>query len=572
MGNVRIKVFGADGRYRGGFHRDDVAAPYRWTGRTQANLSEVMVCDGDPSSGSWLLLQYVLPRCIEGAGDENNPVDTASRCCERTVPQALLWFTSQDFGPPPALVERARRFAVDWSVFRSSAVAIALLEQFSHRQFTPCDHPAIRGNRDEQLELFERLGLTGLSSGQPARLFVTSLVADVGVRDFVDWMDRHVNAAAPFLSIPAPDPATAATYVRYPLRPTEWYALAEHVERAYDLMASYSGLLRHPHTFELDTDIEWSIWQIEVVMRRWFPPALVSGDPLIEKVHRLIGSHGEVKQIIDEADCRASRTQCLRSMAEKAHSRDTSSLEVLAICREDLRVWRSLLPDNWLSGVGPMRLTHEQRGLLHAPSFYWSMDFGNPRSWEGAALLLAAGCDRIAKLAMSLGLTTERVRTTLRLGLRLREFPRWSSIEDAEIETFVREQIVLARDFEELAEEIALLIDPPMTAARAQEEDTSELGDGGPGKTLDAVVRAAIEKHGGRQVAAELEVELAAVKAHLGGQDRKKAADYLSPKGRLSRGGWIRRKGTMVVLTQKGADEGNLRLRRKRGIAGEQTS
>lgn len=457
MGKVRIKVFGADGKYRGGFHRDDVAAPHRWIGRTQANLSEVIVCDGAPSSGSWLLLEYKLPRQFEGEEGQDNPIDEVSRCCERTVPQALLWFISQDSGAPPALVERARRFAIDWSAFRSSAPRIALLEQLSHRQFTPCDHPAVRGDRGEDIRMLERLELVGSSKGHTPSICVASLVSDVGVRQFIEWMDRHVNAVADFLAIPALEPTSAATHVATPSKPSEWYQLAEHVERAYDLMGSYSGLLRHPHSSDLDTDIEWSIWQIEVVMRRWLPQALASGDPLIEKVHRLIGSHREAKQTIDESDRSASRIQCLRSIAERAHPKQTPVHDLLAFCREDLLVWRSLLPDQWLSGVGPMRLTLEQRGHMHAPAFYWSMDFDRRCSWEGAAYLLAAGCESMSKMATEMGLTTERLRTTLRLALRLREFPGWSSIDDLEIDKFVREQIDLARDFEEVVTEVSLL-------------------------------------------------------------------------------------------------------------------
>ena len=42
-----------------------------------------------------------------------------------------------------------------------------------------------------------------------------------------------------------------------------------------------------------------------------------------------------------------------------------------------------------------------------------------------------------------------------------------------------------------------------------------------------------------------------------------KANDYLSPKGRLCTGGWIRREGKFIELTEKGADEAASRAARR---------
>lgn len=510
MGTVRIRVVGADGVYRGGFYRDQLGIPHRWSGRTDSSRAEAMICDGDPASGVWRLLEYRLPRVIEGSEANDSLIDEGAKCCTRTVPQALLWFLGQAFGPPPALVERARKFAADWSEFRSSGFLIATLEQLCHQGSTPCDHPAFLGDRASILQLFMRLDLIGTVSGTVRSHFVDSIVSAVGVRAFVSWMDRHLNEVADFLGMPRLTADTAASFVPNPCAPTEWYRVAVQVERSYDLMRSYSGLLKRSDTGVLASNSNWTIWQIEVVMRRWLPLALPSKDPLIESVYRLIGSHEAAMSEIDGADLHQRCLERLQAIARTVHSTPRPCGALLDACREELRIWRGLLPRNWRSGVGPMHLTNEQRGHLHAPSTYWSLESDQRASWEGAAFILATGCDALCKLAIEQGMPTERVRAVIRLAQRLREFPGWSSMDNAEIDKFVREQVDLARDFEEVIEEVSLLasikqpkvpVDPPATGApgpgAAASSSTPRKPQGATGKrpkreVIDSVARDAL--------------------------------------------------------------------------------
>ncbi|MBL9079198.1 MAG: hypothetical protein JNL08_16975 [Planctomycetes bacterium] len=96
---------------------------------------------------------------------------------------------------------------------------------------------------------------------------------------------------------------------------------------------------------------------------------------------------------------------------------------------------------------------------------------------------------------------------------------------------------------------------------------TPVLGSGGPGKTFDAVCEAilATKSSKDRTLVAGDATTLDGIKEELDGQDKKKAADYLAPSGRLIRGGWVRRESERVVLTEQGAREWMQRLRERKG-------
>ena len=101
---------------------------------------------------------------------------------------------------------------------------------------------------------------------------------------------------------------------------------------------------------------------------------------------------------------------------------------------------------------------------------------------------------------------------------------------------------------------------PPDSAA-PQARGGATLGYGGPGKTFDSLCECMRKAQPGQELCAGCRIALAQAKAARATEE--KANDYLSPKGRLCTGGWIRRDGKFIELTEKGADEAASRAARR---------
>jgi hypothetical protein len=195
MVQVKIPVLQADGKYRGSLFKDGTWHDNRWIGAPKPGLQETMVCTGPIETGAWLLIEYVLPRQITGEEERDSLFDQASRCCVRTLPQALHWFTLQTFGPPPALVERVRTFAADWQRFRASTSAQSLLGRLLDG-FVDRDHQMFSGQASSDLALLKSLELVCEASGSTIGYMADSIVKDMGVRRYIAWTDDHLSRVA----------------------------------------------------------------------------------------------------------------------------------------------------------------------------------------------------------------------------------------------------------------------------------------------------------------------------------------------------------------------------------------
>lgn len=87
------------------------------------------------------------------------------------------------------------------------------------------------------------------------------------------------------------------------------------------------------------------------------------------------------------------------------------------------------------------------------------------------------------------------------------------------------------------------------------------LGFGGPGKTFDALCECMRKAHPGAELRAGCRIELKQAKATS--EACSKADDHLAPKGRLCAGGWIRRDGKVIELTEQGAIEAARRAEKR---------
>lgn len=198
--SVKIRVLEADGKYRGSLFRDESWHQQRWPGAPKPNLQESMVCKGDPGSGQWFLIEYVLPRKVVGQPENDSLFDESSYCCRRTPAQALHWFQGQAFGPPAALVDHVRRLAKLWSAFRTSPSAQSMLTRVAEGKFVASDDTIFAGSGAPDFLLLRDAELISpASSGGSTSYFATDLVTEMGIEGFIAWTNQHLDQVSTWL-------------------------------------------------------------------------------------------------------------------------------------------------------------------------------------------------------------------------------------------------------------------------------------------------------------------------------------------------------------------------------------
>lgn len=193
MAQIKIRVRQASGTFRGGLFKDGPGYANRWMGAPKPHLQEEMVCTGQIESGEWFLLEHVLQSQLVGEEENNSRFDPESHACRRTPVQALHWFMQQAFGPPPALVERVRQFAVGWKRLCATPSARVLLQTLITRKFVDADDSLLLGPAQEDLQLLRDLDLVHIASGGKDSFFADSEAKDMGVDGYVSWMNGHLD-------------------------------------------------------------------------------------------------------------------------------------------------------------------------------------------------------------------------------------------------------------------------------------------------------------------------------------------------------------------------------------------
>jgi hypothetical protein len=216
MAVVRIKVYGADGKYHGGVLKYGPHYKNQWVGARKPGIREVMLCAGDIKDGEWFLLELVEPRQITGSAECDDFYDGSSHCCRRTPVQALHWFQQQAIGAPPALIELVRAFTNAWSLFVASEPAMTLLAAVCSRCSVGADDALFSGQEGRSaFELLRSLRLLseGFIGGEVSYR-VNSIVEELEVSGFIAWMNEHIRRLGPMPSDSAlPMVASAATPV-----------------------------------------------------------------------------------------------------------------------------------------------------------------------------------------------------------------------------------------------------------------------------------------------------------------------------------------------------------------------
>lgn len=185
MPKVKIQVLDPDGKFRGKQRSSKIPSP-SWRHGDAANGSpaDVMACDGELDTGTWLLFS---PEADHGKA-------VSSR--EQTPAQALAWFLTNGVEPPDQLIIRARRYWADWlhvrNVPEATAAFTALAQPKANAGGTASPPPS-----DDELATLRRLGLISCDDTLPPR--ATELVREMGLGQLSKWMDSQVMNIADWL-------------------------------------------------------------------------------------------------------------------------------------------------------------------------------------------------------------------------------------------------------------------------------------------------------------------------------------------------------------------------------------
>lgn len=185
MSKVKIQVLDPDGKFRGRQRSSKIPSPSWAPGEHAAGThAEVMACDGDLHTGTWLLF---AGETADGKG---------VNCREQTPVQALAWFLTNGIEPPDQLVIRARRYWADWMHVRNVPEATAAFTALAQPKAN-AGGTASPPSSDDELATLRRLGLIYLDDTLPPR--ATELVREMGLGQLRKWMDSQVMNIADWL-------------------------------------------------------------------------------------------------------------------------------------------------------------------------------------------------------------------------------------------------------------------------------------------------------------------------------------------------------------------------------------
>lgn len=233
---------------------------------------------------------------------------------------------------------------------------------------------------------------------------------------------------------------------------TERDTIDEDVERAFDLLQHYKGLLTSSRCDA--ADLQHALSQLEAVMRQWLRRAEPANDALISAVFAELGNRVAAETVLADADLWEARFACLQRLADSAFPSTLSTREVTAACQVELQHWRKLLPTVSRGSDGRRYLDHRDWDAANQVGSNWSDDIDQRPSRRGAALFLAAACDALASAAHRAG---RPVSAAVRLAQRLRETPDWIHVEPLDAVVLLDEQRAAARDVEELIAELNIV-------------------------------------------------------------------------------------------------------------------
>ena len=347
MSKAKIQVLDPDGKFRGRLRSSKIPTP-SWTSGEAAGgpNADVMACDGDPLTGTWLLFAR--------AADNS----TVLSCREHTPAQALAWFIANAVQPPAQLVVGARRYWADWLEVRNDPDNFAAITAVAHGRTT--------SDLDtDVLQHLQRLGL--ITSGASSK--VSTYAEDMGMPKLGQWIDEQVSTIAEWLKqnlgirvVPSDAPQDKTIHTMA----TRWFAARERWRSTAP--ARYQDSNRSADAAELTAATQLVV----PVLRRFGMPA--------DAAERLILGLGLDPSRTPKMDRAAQSTQ--RQLERVLHYISCGALSGA----EDLRERR----DEWDCQLAEFATEKARRDFKEA----FDDDLARPRDDERYVHLLNAARDR----------------------------------------------------------------------------------------------------------------------------------------------------------------------------------
>jgi hypothetical protein len=268
----------------------------------------------------------------------------------------------------------------------------------------------------------------------------------------------------------------------------------QNVERAFDLLVHYKGLLSDALGCVIPEELERARAGIEAVMKEWLPRAHPAGNALLHDICAAIGDRDFATRLLASVELWPARNACLQEVARTEIVSNLRSCSATSACRAEIRHWRSFLPPIRRMPNGLRYVDPDYRRAAWAVGSYWSGNLDSRPSRLGASYFLAAACDSVA--ATRKGMPMPSVRPAHLLAQRLRESPDWAHVDAADVVLVIDEQVELAREVEVLLDEIDLGsfdgegVEAPAGSASGQRGSTREASPQGPAAPQGAATSA----------------------------------------------------------------------------------
>jgi hypothetical protein len=226
----------------------------------------------------------------------------------------------------------------------------------------------------------------------------------------------------------------------------------QNVERAFDLLVHYKGLLSDALGCVIPEELERARAGIEAVMKEWLPRAHPAGNALLHDICAAIGDRDFATRLLASVELWPARNACLQEVARTEIVSNLRSCSATSACRAEIRHWRSFLPPIRRMPNGLRYVDPDYRRAAWAVGSYWSGNLDSRPSRLGASYFLAAVCDAVA--ASRRGMPMPLVRPAHLLAQRLRESPDWARVDAADVVLVIDEQVERTREVEVLLDEI----------------------------------------------------------------------------------------------------------------------
>lgn len=318
MSKALIQVLDPDGKFRGRLRSSEIPTQTWASGKSAGDSNaDVMACDGDPLTGTWLLFTR--------AADNGTVVS----CREHTPAQALAWFLANSAPPPEQLVIRARRFRADWVAVRRVPEAMAILTAQVRQEAGNADTVS-QPVSDDDVAALMRLGLIAPDAPSPRP---TDLAQAMDLGQLGNWLDAQVMSIDDWLK---QNLGVQVTPNECPTGPTT-------LSVTRDWIKSWEIWRKKAHAYSDPSSVRQYANSLAVATQAVIPVLRRFGEPTDDAARFVIGLHGATPHRATRMDLTAWAIQ--RQVVRIGHYISCGALSGAEDLRERRDEWDCLLAE-----------------------------------------------------------------------------------------------------------------------------------------------------------------------------------------------------------------------------------